>query len=166
MARTQQTGAEGGRFTGVINNEALARHVRDIEELLDERKTLNDRIKEIYQAAKEAGFQTPILREIIRERKLDEEVRADRYALLDAYRRALGMLADTPLGQAAMAAAVGDKPKTPDEAIEAARQHLGTNGASTGAKRRKPFAEQPLGTPRRGRSRRVLFDREHPEGTA
>lgn len=58
MARTQQTGTEGGRFTGVINNEALARHVRDIEELLDERKTLNDRIKEIYQAAKDAGFQT------------------------------------------------------------------------------------------------------------
>ena len=167
MARTQQTGTEGGRFTGVINNEALARHVRDIEELLDERKTLNDRIKEIYQAAKEAGFQTPILREIIRERKLDDEVRADRYALLDAYRRALGMLADTPLGQAAMARAEADTapPKTPDEALAAARQHLGTNGAEAGTKKRKPFAQQPVGS-RRGRPRRVLFDREHPEGTA
>jgi uncharacterized protein (UPF0335 family) len=72
MARAQrqtaQTGGTDGRFAGVINNEALQRHVRDIEELLDERKGVNDRIKGSYRRAKDAGFQTPILREIIKER--------------------------------------------------------------------------------------------------
>jgi uncharacterized protein (UPF0335 family) len=137
MARAQtQTAGADGKFTGVINNEALQRHVRDIEGLLDERKEVNDRIKESYQRAKDAGFQTPILREIIRERKLEADVRADRYALLEAYRRALGMLADTPLGEAAM-------------------QQAAKNG-DAGEHRMampRPFAEQPVHPPKRGRGR-------------
>jgi hypothetical protein len=60
-------------------------------------------------------------------------VRADRYALLEAYRRALGMLADTPLGEAAL-------------------QRAGNGGEHVMAKPR-PFSEQPVHPARRGRGR-------------
>jgi uncharacterized protein (UPF0335 family) len=168
MAQTH-TANGADRFAGVINNQALQRHVDEIEDLIDERKGVNDRIKESYQRAKDAGFQTPILREIIRERKLEADVRADRYALLDAYRRALGMFAETPLGEAAMrrAAAEGDplqtdplKPTpTANGADHSSTDHSSADHTASAAagptvnKPKKTFAEQPVHREKRGRGR-------------
>ena len=180
MAQTQ-TETTGGHYAGVINDQALARHVGDIEKLIGERNAVNRRITAVYRKAKEAGFQTPILREIIRERSLEAQVRADRYALLDSYRKALGMYVDTPLGEATMRRAAGETPI--EEAIKTAEQRTaenvaaaertrdartGGNGAT--ATKPKPFAQQPMSTPGettrrgRGRPRKVIFDREHPDG--
>jgi len=120
-----------------VENEALARYVDRLEGLDVERQQLNSRIRVVYDEAKEAGFQPQILRQIVRERKLEPEVRRDQYALLDAYRRALGMLADTPLGEAAMRTA--------------------GNGTAhiMAAERPRPFAEQTVHEPRRrGRPRK------------
>jgi uncharacterized protein (UPF0335 family) len=151
------------QFGGVINEQALERYVSRIENLHNERKSLNEDIKEVYGEAKDAGFDTTILREIVRERQMEEPARHSRYALLEAYRRALGMLADTPLGQAAMDRA---------EAIHAV--HPG-NGPKRGRKPRF-FAEQPVHQPRpRGRPRKNAGDAlanarahlgEEPAGTA
>src|SRR5215472_755676 len=110
MAETHTGAGRGGRFIGPINNEALQRFVRQIEELQGERAGVNERMGDVYEAAKAAGFVPAILREIVRERKLEDKVRQDRYALLEAYRRALGMLADTPLGEAALRKVGGDTP--------------------------------------------------------
>jgi uncharacterized protein (UPF0335 family) len=159
MAQTQTANGDD-RFVGVINNQALQRHVAEIEGLIDERSGVNARIKECYQRAKDAGFQTPILREIIRERKLEAEVRADRYALLDAYRKALGLYAETPLGEWAMrqgAAGAGDPLQTdplkpqPQPAANGADHE--TAAGPTMSKPHKVFAEQPVHPPRRGRGR-------------
>jgi len=127
------------QFGGVINETALQRYVGRIEEKHNERNDLNEEIKEIYAEAKDAGFDTTILREIVRERQMEEPARHSRYALLDSYRRALGMLAGTPLGDAAMNRA---------EAIHVAHPPAGKRG-------RKPrsFAEQPVHQPRRPRGR-------------
>ena len=43
-----------------------------------------------------------MFREIIKIRKQDAEERANREALVETYMKALGMLADLPLGQAAI----------------------------------------------------------------
>jgi uncharacterized protein (UPF0335 family) len=126
------------QFGGVINEQALERYVSRIENLHNERKSLNEDIKEVYGEAKDAGFDTTILREIVHERQMEEPARHSRYALLDSYRRALGMLADTPLGQAAM-----------DRAAEAVHP---ANRAKRGRKPRS-FAEQPVHQPRRPRGR-------------
>jgi uncharacterized protein (UPF0335 family) len=150
MARTQ-TADGADRFAGVINNQALQRHVDEIEELIDERKGVNDRIKESYQRAKDAGFQTPILREIIRERKLEADVRADRYALLDAYRRALGMFADTPLGEAAMRRAAAEGDPLQGDPLKPTPTANGADHTADWPK--KTFAQQPVHPVRRGRGR-------------
>ena len=130
------------QFGGVINEQALERYVSRIENLHNERKSLNEDIKEVYGEAKDAGFDTTILREIVRERQMEEPARHSRYALLDSYRRALGMLADTPLGQAAMRQAEAET----------------TNGTRRGRKPRS-FAEQPVHQPRpRGGPRKNAGD--------
>ena len=84
------------------------------------------------------------MRRIVAERRLDPDTRAEQYATLDCYRRSLGMLADLPLGQAAMkAAGAGD-----DDPVFA-------SPTDTRAWPRRTFAEQPVGGKRRrGRPRK------------
>jgi uncharacterized protein (UPF0335 family) len=110
MAKRTTTDDVGQKdFTGPINDEALARHVRVIEGFQDERAAINEKIAKSYKDARSAGFNARLLRRIIAERKLDPDTRAEQYVTLDRYRRSLGMLADLPLGQAAMkAAGAGD----------------------------------------------------------
>lgn len=87
---------------GFVNAEALRGYVGRVENLHEQRDALNADIRQVYAEAKDAGFDTTTLREIVREQRMDTEARTARYAMLDQYRRALGMLADTPLGEAAM----------------------------------------------------------------
>src|SRR5262249_42633913 len=54
------------------------------------------------EEAKNAGFVTKIIRQIVREQQMEAEERLSHYNLLDSYRHALGMLADLPLGAAAI----------------------------------------------------------------
>lgn len=73
-----------------------------IERLEEEKKTISGDIKEIYAEAKATGFDTKILRKIVAIRKQDAAKREEEQAMLDLYMEALGMLRDTPLGQAAV----------------------------------------------------------------
>jgi uncharacterized protein (UPF0335 family) len=122
------------QFAGAINETALARYVDRIERLHVDRDAITGDIKEVYTEAKSAGFVTGIIRQIVRERRMEDSERHHHYALLDSYRAALGMLADTPLGQAAMA-----------EAENTAKR---ANGAKPRA-----FADQTVGKRPRGRPR-------------
>jgi uncharacterized protein (UPF0335 family) len=83
--------------------------VSEIERNEKEKRLIATDISTIYKSAKDKGFSVKALRAVIRERRME---RAEREALettKDIYKHALGMLADLPLGQAAVAAAV--KPK-------------------------------------------------------
>lgn len=90
--------AEGGGLAA----DRLRSIVERIERLEEEKAALAGDIKEVYAEAKGAGFDAKIIRQVIRERKMEADDRAEREHLLDLYRRALGMLADTPLGEAAL----------------------------------------------------------------
>jgi uncharacterized protein (UPF0335 family) len=92
-------------ITGAIDREALQRYVGRVLRLHEERRTLNEDIASVYEEAKNAGFVTKIIRQIVREQQMEAEERSSHYALMDSYRHALGMLADLPLGAAAMARA-------------------------------------------------------------
>jgi uncharacterized protein (UPF0335 family) len=59
-------------------------------------------IKEVYAEAKGTGFDTKIMRQIIRIRKMDKDDLDEQETLLDIYKRALGML---PEGETASEAA-------------------------------------------------------------
>ena len=119
----------------------------------------NAAIKGIVAEAKEAGHVPKHLRQIVRESRLDPEAREDHLATLDRMRRELGWLADTPLGEAALRSAEADLPPGPLADLPPVE--------TTSRFRLRSFAEQPVHEPkRRGRPRKVLFDQEHPHGTA
>jgi len=76
--------------------------VERIERLEEEKKTISGDIAEVYQEAKANGFDTKILRKVISLRKKEAAEREEEQSMLEVYLDALGMLATTPLGQAAL----------------------------------------------------------------
>ena len=109
MANRLKPNGEAGREQqpGPGHNSAetgkqLAGFVSRIERLNREKAELQYDIASVFAEAKSAGFDTSVLRDIIKERKMDTAERIERETLRDIYRHALGMLADTPLGDAAM----------------------------------------------------------------
>jgi len=76
---------------GGVAGERLRSFVERIEHVEEERKVLQDDVKEIYAEAKGAGFDVKILRQLIRLRKQDREERQEQEELLELYMAALGM---------------------------------------------------------------------------
>lgn len=84
-------------------NTALRAFVERVERLEEEKAALSADIREVYAEAKGAGFDPKIMREVVKLRKMEANARQERDYLIETYMRGLGMLADTPLGQAAIA---------------------------------------------------------------
>lgn len=72
--------------------EQLRALVERIERLEDEKTALAGDIREVYAEAKSHGFDTGILRRVVRLRKQDATERQEQEALLDVYMNALGMM--------------------------------------------------------------------------
>ena len=85
-----------------IAGEQLAAIIERIERIEEERAELASDIREIYSEAKANGFDSKIIRKIVAMRKIDEGSRREQEAILELYMNALGMLADLPLGRAAI----------------------------------------------------------------
>ena len=85
-----------------MKNNQLASIVDRIEKLELEKADIADLIKDVYTEAKYNGFDVKILRKIIVQRKKTNEERKLEQDLIDTYMNALGMIADLPLGQAAL----------------------------------------------------------------
>ena len=66
--------------------------VERIERLEEEKKAIADDIKDVYGEAKGNGYDTKVLRTIIRLRKQDANEREEQDAILDLYKQALGMV--------------------------------------------------------------------------
>jgi uncharacterized protein (UPF0335 family) len=87
---------------GGIAGERLKSFIERIERLEEEKRVLAEDIKEVYAEAKGTGFDTKIMRQIIRIRKRDQDELDEEETLLDVYKRALGMLPDAaPQAEAA-----------------------------------------------------------------
>ena len=80
----------------------LKAFVERIERLEEEKKAIADDIRDVFAEAKSARFDVRAMRAIIRLRKQDATERAEHEAIVETYMHALGMLADTPLGKAAI----------------------------------------------------------------
>ena len=94
-----------------INNQ-INSIVQRIERLEDEKSTIAEDIKGVYLEAKSNGFDPKIIKKVISLRKMDAAKRLEEQALIATYMDALGMLADTPLGRAALRSV---SPKTDEE---------------------------------------------------
>ena len=85
-----------------MTNNQLQQLIQRIERLEDEKSSLAIDIKEVYSEAKSMGFDPKIIKKVVSIRAKDAAKVAEEQALLDTYMAAIGMLADTPLGQAAI----------------------------------------------------------------
>ena len=92
--------------TGHNSNSQLKSIVERIERLEEEKKAISDDIRDVYVEAKSNGYDVPCLRAIVKMRKEDKAKRIERETILETYMASLGMLADLPLGQAAIDRAV------------------------------------------------------------
>jgi len=77
---------------GGVAGERLKSFIERIERLEEEKRALAADIKEVYSEAKGAGFDIKTMHELIKIRRLDEDDLDEREALLDTYKRALGMM--------------------------------------------------------------------------
>ena len=77
--------------TGGIAADRLLSLIERVERLEEERKALGSDIKDIFAEAKSAGFDVPVIRQLLRLRKQEPSEVAEQESLLDLYRRALGM---------------------------------------------------------------------------
>jgi uncharacterized protein (UPF0335 family) len=72
--------------------EQLKAIVERIERLEEEKKAIADDIKDVFAEAKANGFDTKILRQVLRIRKQDLAEREEQETVLDLYLHALGMI--------------------------------------------------------------------------
>jgi uncharacterized protein (UPF0335 family) len=70
--------------------EKLRQLVARIEKLEEEKKGIADDIKETYGEAKGMGYDTKVLRQVIRFRKQDRQEREEQELVRDLYLHALG----------------------------------------------------------------------------
>lgn len=92
-----------------IAADELRALVERIERLTEEKKSLSDDIRDVYAEAKGRGFDVKVIRAVVAMRAKDQSARQEFEAVLELYMEALGMLATTPLGQAATRAFVGGR---------------------------------------------------------
>ena len=89
----------------MTDNSRLKSYIDRIEALLTQKAELSVDIKDIFTEVKSAGYNPKAVRKIIQERAADQAKAAELAETVDLYKRELGMLADLPLGQAAVKAA-------------------------------------------------------------
>ena len=87
----QDTDGAAAPDAGGVAADRLRSFVQRIERLEEEKAALAGDIREVYSEAKSSGFDTKILRQVIRLRKLDQADRREQEELLDLYMAALGM---------------------------------------------------------------------------
>ena len=71
--------------------EHLRSFIERIERLEEEKQALADDIREVYSEAKGTGFDTKVMRQVLRLRKMESADRQEQEAILDLYMGALGM---------------------------------------------------------------------------
>lgn len=81
----------GGDNAHSIARDHLRAFIERIERLEEEKKALADDIREVYAEAKGNGFDTKVMRQIVRIRKMDRNEYAEQQAILELYGTALGI---------------------------------------------------------------------------
>lgn len=74
--------------------DQLRAFIDRIEHLEEEKLGIGEDIKEVYAEARGSGFDTKVMRQVIRIRRQDRNERAEQEAILDTYLAALGMQAE------------------------------------------------------------------------
>jgi uncharacterized protein (UPF0335 family) len=76
---------------GGIASDQLRSLIERIERLEEEKAALTADIREVFAEAKGNGFDVKTMRQVLKLRKMDSSDLAESEALLDVYRRVLGL---------------------------------------------------------------------------
>ncbi|WP_174297241.1 DUF2312 domain-containing protein [Sphingomonas bacterium] len=78
-------------MTDNVSAEQLRQFIERVERLEEEKRGLQDDIKDTYGEAKSTGFDVKTMRSIVRLRRMEKHHRDEADALLETYRTALGL---------------------------------------------------------------------------
>lgn len=78
-------------MSDTITADQLRLFIERIERLEEERKGISDDIRDVYAESKSNGYDTKIMRQIVRLRKMEPHDRQEMEALLDTYKAALNL---------------------------------------------------------------------------
>jgi uncharacterized protein (UPF0335 family) len=74
-----------------IAGEQLLNYIQRIERLEEEKTNLAADVRDVYREAKGMGFDTKIVRQLIKLRKMEPDDRQEQEALIESYKIAIGM---------------------------------------------------------------------------
>ena len=74
-----------------VSGEQLRLLIERVERLEEEKKGISDDIKDVYAEAKAVGYDTKIMKQIVKLRKKTRDARMEEEALLETYKTALGI---------------------------------------------------------------------------
>ena len=89
MADNESAGV--GHNSGGISGERLRSFIKRIEKLNEDKAAVGEDIKEVYAECKGVGFDTKVVRQIIKLRGVELEKRRENDELLELYKAAIGM---------------------------------------------------------------------------
>jgi uncharacterized protein (UPF0335 family) len=78
-------------MSDIIAADQLRLFIERIERLEEEKKGIADDIREVYSEAKGQGYDSKIMRAIVRLRRMEKNDRDEMDALMETYRAALGL---------------------------------------------------------------------------
>ena len=76
---------------GNVAADQLRLFIERIERLEEEKKGMQDDIKDVYLEAKATGYDPKTMRTVVRLRKMEKNARDEAEALLETYKAALGL---------------------------------------------------------------------------
>ena len=76
---------------GGVAGDWLKSFIERIERLEEEKAAIGADVREIYAEAKAVGFDTKVMRQVVKLRKMDRQDREEQEQLLDLYLAAIGM---------------------------------------------------------------------------
>ncbi|MDR0772912.1 MAG: DUF2312 domain-containing protein [Wolbachia pipientis] len=82
-----------------ITAEELKGYIERIEKLEQEKRDVQDHIRDVYAKAADEGWDIKVMKQIIRLRRMDDDDREEQEILLDTYKRALGMSYEEELSE-------------------------------------------------------------------
>lgn len=90
MSETARTISPASSVGGV-SGDRLRQYIERIERLEEEKAGLAEDIRDVYAEAKSAGFESKIMRQIVKLRKMDNQKRQEQEELLELYKSAIGL---------------------------------------------------------------------------
>lgn len=86
-----KSGSGKAKDVGGVAGQRLRAFLERIERLEEEKKALGDDVKDIYAEAKGVGFDTKIMKRVLKLRKMEPEKVREEDELLELYKAAIGM---------------------------------------------------------------------------